>query len=113
MAAARGQTLGRSSFSRSASNPAASSSGVAGVKLGPNGATFVSSGIPDLDSKQLLAPKISSPVKQIQLSLSYIPQFFSCINDVQPFFSCMCISARFGRKTVSIKVLDKPIFAKV
>ncbi|KAG2545583.1 hypothetical protein PVAP13_9KG013323 [Panicum virgatum] len=49
MAAARGQTLGRSSFSRAASNPAASSSGVSGVKLGPNGATFVSSGIPDLD----------------------------------------------------------------
>ncbi|PUZ36818.1 hypothetical protein GQ55_9G067500 [Panicum hallii var. hallii] len=49
MAAARGQTLGRSSFSRTTSNPAASSSGAAGVKLGPNGAAFVSSGIPDLD----------------------------------------------------------------
>ncbi|CAN6281190.1 unnamed protein product [Urochloa humidicola] len=49
MAAARGQTLGRSSFSRTAPNPAASSSGAAGVKLGPNGAAFVSSGIPDLD----------------------------------------------------------------
>ncbi|CAL4927573.1 unnamed protein product [Urochloa decumbens] len=49
MAAARGQTLGRSSFSRAAPNPAASSSGAAGVKLGPNGAAFVSSGIPDLD----------------------------------------------------------------
>nr|CAB3498038.1 unnamed protein product [Digitaria exilis] len=48
-AAARGQTLGRSSFSRATSNPVASSSGAAGVKLGPNGAAFVSSGIPDLD----------------------------------------------------------------
>ncbi|XP_062229364.1 elongator complex protein 4 [Phragmites australis] len=44
-----GQTLGRSSFSRAAPNLAASSSGAAGVKVGPNGAAFVSSGIPDLD----------------------------------------------------------------
>jgi hypothetical protein len=53
-AAGRGQTLGRSSFSRATENPLASSSGAAGVKLGPNGAAFISSGIPDLDSKQLL-----------------------------------------------------------
>uniref|UniRef100_A0A0A9G4H7 Elongator complex protein 4 n=1 Tax=Arundo donax TaxID=35708 RepID=A0A0A9G4H7_ARUDO len=44
-----GQTLGRSSFSRASPNPASSSSGAAGIKLGPNGAAFVSSGIPDLD----------------------------------------------------------------
>ncbi|KAG2613108.1 elongator complex protein 4-like isoform X2 [Panicum virgatum] len=49
MAAAGGQTLGRSSFSRATSNPAASSSGATGVKLSPNGVAFVSSGIPDLD----------------------------------------------------------------
>ncbi|KAL6603773.1 hypothetical protein ACP70R_044134 [Stipagrostis hirtigluma subsp. patula] len=49
MAAAGGQTLGRSSFLRAAPNPTASSSGAAGVKLGPNGSAFVSSGIPDLD----------------------------------------------------------------
>jgi len=55
MAAAGGRTLGRSSFSRATSNPVASSSGAAGVRIGPNGAAFVSSGIPDLDSKQLLA----------------------------------------------------------
>ncbi|VAI81181.1 unnamed protein product [Triticum turgidum subsp. durum] len=47
-----GQTLGRSSFSRAASSKTASSSSsptASGVKLGPNGAAFVSSGIPDLD----------------------------------------------------------------
>jgi elongator complex protein 4 len=55
MAAAGGRTLGRSSFSRATSNLVASSSGASGVKIGPNGASFVSSGIPDLDSKQLLA----------------------------------------------------------
>ncbi|KAJ1260064.1 hypothetical protein BS78_10G203100 [Paspalum vaginatum] len=49
MAAAGGRTLGRSSFSRATSNQVASSSGATGVKLGPNGAAFVSSGIPDLD----------------------------------------------------------------
>ncbi|PUZ59817.1 hypothetical protein GQ55_4G073200 [Panicum hallii var. hallii] len=49
MAAAGGQTLGRSSFSRATANQAASSSGATGVKLGPNGVVFVSSGIPDLD----------------------------------------------------------------
>ncbi|WVZ79259.1 hypothetical protein U9M48_026861 [Paspalum notatum var. saurae] len=49
MAAAGGRTLGRSSFSRATSNQVASSSGAAGIKLGPNGAAFVSSGIPDLD----------------------------------------------------------------
>ncbi|KAF7104744.1 hypothetical protein CFC21_105617 [Triticum aestivum] len=46
------QTLGRSSFSRAASSKTASSSSPvtpSGVKLGPNGAAFVSSGIPDLD----------------------------------------------------------------
>ncbi|KAK3130900.1 hypothetical protein QOZ80_6BG0499420 [Eleusine coracana subsp. coracana] len=48
-AAAGGRTLGRSSFSRATANPSASSSGAAGVKLGLNGAAFVSSGIPDLD----------------------------------------------------------------
>jgi elongator complex protein 4 len=55
MAAAGGRTLGRSSFSRATSNPVVSSSGAASVKIGPNGAAFVSSGIPDLDSKQPLA----------------------------------------------------------
>ncbi|OEL37175.1 hypothetical protein BAE44_0001805 [Dichanthelium oligosanthes] len=50
MAAAGGQTLGRSSFSRATSNPATSSSGATGVKLGPNGVAFLSSGIPDLDT---------------------------------------------------------------
>ncbi|AQL04709.1 Elongator complex protein 4 [Zea mays] len=49
MAAAGGRTLGRSSFSRATSNLVASSSGASGVKIGPNGASFVSSGIPDLD----------------------------------------------------------------
>ncbi|XP_066372097.1 elongator complex protein 4-like [Miscanthus floridulus] len=49
MAAAGGRTLGRSSFSRATSNPVTSSYGAAGVKIGPNGAAFVSSGIPDLD----------------------------------------------------------------
>uniref|UniRef100_A0A0D9WSG4 Elongator complex protein 4 n=1 Tax=Leersia perrieri TaxID=77586 RepID=A0A0D9WSG4_9ORYZ len=44
-----GQTVGRSSFSRAAASHVASSSTAAGVKLGPNGAAFVSSGIPDLD----------------------------------------------------------------
>ncbi|KAM3215016.1 hypothetical protein ACQJBY_067147 [Aegilops geniculata] len=47
-----GQTLGRSSFSRATSSKTASSSSsptASGVKLGPNGAAFVSSGIPDLD----------------------------------------------------------------
>lgn len=47
-----GQALGRSSFSRAASSKTASSSSsptASGVKLGPNGAAFVSSGIPDLD----------------------------------------------------------------
>uniref|UniRef100_A0ACD5ZH33 Uncharacterized protein n=1 Tax=Avena sativa TaxID=4498 RepID=A0ACD5ZH33_AVESA len=48
-----GQALGRSSFSRAASSKNASSSSssptASGVKLGPNGAAFVSSGIPDLD----------------------------------------------------------------
>ncbi|RLN17013.1 elongator complex protein 4 [Panicum miliaceum] len=63
MAAARGQTLGRSSFSRTTSNPAASSSGAAGVKLGPNGAAFVSSGIPDLDR----------PLKEPRLFLGTLP----------------------------------------
>uniref|UniRef100_A0A0D3GJ40 Elongator complex protein 4 n=1 Tax=Oryza barthii TaxID=65489 RepID=A0A0D3GJ40_9ORYZ len=48
-AAAGGQTVGRSSFSRAAAPHVASSSTAAGVKLGPNGAAFVSSGIPDLD----------------------------------------------------------------
>ncbi|KAM3297966.1 hypothetical protein ACQJBY_039763 [Aegilops geniculata] len=46
------QTLGRSSFSRATSSKTASSSSPltpSGVKLGPNGAAFVSSGIPDLD----------------------------------------------------------------
>ncbi|KAL5200098.1 hypothetical protein ABZP36_021301 [Zizania latifolia] len=47
--ASGGQTIGRSSFSRVAVSTAASSSTSAGVKLGPNGAAFVSSGIPDLD----------------------------------------------------------------
>jgi hypothetical protein len=74
MAAARGQTLGRSSFSRAASNPATSSSGAAGVKLGPNGAAFVSSGIPDLDSKQLLAHEnLLSPTRKIPLLLFMFP----------------------------------------
>nr|ACG26976.1 hypothetical protein [Zea mays] len=50
MSAAGGRTLGRSSFSRATSKLVASSSGSAGVKIGPNGASFVSSGIPDLDS---------------------------------------------------------------
>ncbi|XP_072149346.1 elongator complex protein 4 [Setaria viridis] len=49
MAAADVQTLGRSSFTRATSNPATSSSGATGVKLGPNGVAFFSSGIPDLD----------------------------------------------------------------
>uniref|UniRef100_A0A0E0LDU8 Elongator complex protein 4 n=1 Tax=Oryza punctata TaxID=4537 RepID=A0A0E0LDU8_ORYPU len=48
-AAGGGQTVGRSSFSRAAAPHVASSSTAAGVKLGPNGAAFVSSGIPDLD----------------------------------------------------------------
>uniref|UniRef100_A0ACD5X8J1 Uncharacterized protein n=1 Tax=Avena sativa TaxID=4498 RepID=A0ACD5X8J1_AVESA len=51
-AGVRGQALGRSSFSRAASSMTASSSSsftASGVKLGPNGAAFVSSGIPDLD----------------------------------------------------------------
>ncbi|KAM0878783.1 hypothetical protein ACQ4PT_034665 [Festuca glaucescens] len=42
-----GQAIGRSSFSRAASS--SSSPTGSGVKLGPNGAAFVSSGIPDLD----------------------------------------------------------------
>ncbi|KAM0930306.1 hypothetical protein ACQ4PT_001046 [Festuca glaucescens] len=48
-----GQALGRSSFSRAASSKTAYSSSsptASGIKLGPNGAAFVSSGIPDLDS---------------------------------------------------------------
>jgi hypothetical protein len=98
MAAARGQTLGRSSFSRTTSNPAASSSGAAGVKLGPNGAAFVSSGIPDLDSKQLLAHKISFPVRKIHLfSFLCSPIFFLFWHRLcSAFFSC--VSARFDRK---------------
>uniref|UniRef100_J3MG58 Elongator complex protein 4 n=1 Tax=Oryza brachyantha TaxID=4533 RepID=J3MG58_ORYBR len=48
-AAAGGQTVGRSSFSRAAAPHVAPSSTAAGVKLGPNGAAFVSSGIRDLD----------------------------------------------------------------
>uniref|UniRef100_A0A0A9GET9 AI812156 n=1 Tax=Arundo donax TaxID=35708 RepID=A0A0A9GET9_ARUDO len=62
-AAGGGQTLGRSSFSRAALNPAKSSSGAAGVKLSPNGAAFVSSGIPDLGSKQLLSQNPNSLIK--------------------------------------------------
>ncbi|CAL5053939.1 unnamed protein product [Urochloa decumbens] len=49
MAAVGDQTLGQSSFSRATSNPATSSTGATGVKVGPNGVAFVSSGIPDLD----------------------------------------------------------------
>jgi elongator complex protein 4 len=63
-----GQALGRSSFSRAASSKTASSSSsptASGVKLGPNGAAFVSSGIPDLDSKPDLAHK-HSPSARLQ-----------------------------------------------
>jgi hypothetical protein len=103
MAAARGQTLGRSSFSRAASNPATSSSGAAGVKLGPNGAAFVSSGIPDLDSKQLLAHKnLLSPMRKIPLLLlcsRMICTIFSVKNTIFYWHRCQalffrCISAR-------------------
>ncbi|GJM97896.1 hypothetical protein PR202_ga14857 [Eleusine coracana subsp. coracana] len=62
-AAAGGRTLGRSSFSRATANPSASSSGAAGVKLGLNGAAFVSSGIPDLDR----------PMKEPRLFLGTLP----------------------------------------
>ncbi|AQL04717.1 Elongator complex protein 4 [Zea mays] len=56
MSAAGGRTLGRSSFSRATSKLVASSSGSAGVKIGPNGASFVSSGIPDLDNAKIIIP---------------------------------------------------------